>query len=171
MVNRRLQPTRDDVRVAWLAALAITIHIVESALPSPFPGFKPGLANVITITALLWFGWRTAAWVSLLRVVAGSIIVGTFLSPTFALSLSGALASLGLLGIAILLARQALGPIGYSVLASMAHIGGQFMVARWLFIPHDGLFRLFPILMTAALIFGIVSGVVAQKVVKGIKTG
>ena len=48
--------TREDHRIAWLAALAITLHIVESALPSPIPGVKPGLANIITIIALIQFG-------------------------------------------------------------------------------------------------------------------
>ncbi|MDQ3796483.1 MAG: Gx transporter family protein, partial [Pseudomonadota bacterium] len=90
----RIQTTRDDYRIAWLAALAITIHIAESALPSPLPGVKPGLANVITVITLLTFGWRAAVWVSLLRVLAGSLLIGSFLTPTFMLSFSGAAASL-----------------------------------------------------------------------------
>ena len=82
--------TRQDHRIAWLTALAITIHIAESALPSPLPGIKPGLANVVTIVALVQYGWGTAAWVALLRVLIGSLLIGTFLSPTFLLSLAGA---------------------------------------------------------------------------------
>ncbi|TPW14001.1 MAG: heptaprenyl diphosphate synthase, partial [Halothiobacillaceae bacterium] len=75
--------TREDHLVAWLTAIAITIHILESALPSPLPGIKPGLANAVTVAALVLFGWRTAVWVGLLRVVVGSLIIGTFLTPTF----------------------------------------------------------------------------------------
>ncbi len=73
-----LQTTRDDHRIAWLAALAITIHMLESGLPSPLPGAKPGLANVITIAVLVCFGWRAAVWVSLLRVLAGSLLLDPF---------------------------------------------------------------------------------------------
>ena len=58
----RIQTTAEDHRIAWLTALAITIHIMESALPAPVPGLKPGLANVITIIVLLQFGWSSAAW-------------------------------------------------------------------------------------------------------------
>lgn len=157
-----IQTTRDDHRIAWLAALAITIHVAESALPSPLPGIKPGLANVIVVIALLLFGWRIALWVGLLRVLAGSLLIGSFLTPTFVLSLTGALASLAILGVASRLPGRGFGPIGYSLLASQAHMAGQFAAAYWLFIPHAALLNLLPVLMTAALLFGLVSGTIAS---------
>jgi len=161
-----IQTTRDDHRIAWLSALAITIHIAESALPSPLPGVKPGLANVITIAVLILFGWRMAAWVNLLRVLAASLLIGTFLSPTFILSLSGALASTLTLALLSQLPGQGCGPIGYSVAAAMTHTLAQFWVAYWLFIQHDGLFYLLPVLMTAALVFGVVSGIIAHAILR-----
>lgn len=171
-MNTTFQSTPDDHRIAWLAALAITIHIAESALPSPLPGIKPGLANVITIIVLLRYGWGTAVWVAVLRVLVGSLLLGTFLSPTFILSLSGALASLAVIGLAWRLAHLMpalnFGPLGYSVLAAVAHMTGQFYSAYFLFIPHDALFHLLPVLMTAAVIFGVVSGIIAQATLKRI---
>jgi heptaprenyl diphosphate synthase len=161
-----IQTTRDDHRIAWLTALAITIHIAESALPSPLPGVKPGLANVITIAVLILFGWRMAVWVNLLRVLAGSLLIGTFLSPTFILSLSGALASTVTIALLSQLPGQGCGPIGYSVAAAMTHILAQFWVAYLLFIQHDGLFYLLPLLMTAALIFGLVNGLIVFAMLK-----
>ena len=159
-----LTTTREDHLIAWLTALAITIHIAESALPSPLPGIKPGLANVITIAVLMRYGLGMAVWVALLRVLVGSLLLGTFLSPTFILSLSGALASTAILAAGWLISRHlswaALGPVGYSVLAAMAHMAGQFWVAYTLFIPHPGLPHLLPVLMTAAVSFGVVSGII-----------
>jgi len=162
-----VQPDRTDHRIAWLAALAITIHIAESALPNPLPGVKPGLANVVTIAVLCLYGWRMAAWVSLLRVLVGSLLLGTFLSPTFVLSLAGALASITTLGAASalsahLLPGRGLGPAGYSLLAAMAHIAGQFYSAYWLFIPHAALFTLLPVLMTLAVILGLINGIITR---------
>jgi len=169
-MNTALPTTRADHRVAWLAALAITIHIMESALPSPLPGVKPGLANVVTIVVLCRYGWASAAWVSGLRVLAGSLLVGTFLSPTFVLSLSGAFCALLVLAPAAWMARWAPrwapGPIGLSVLAAWAHMAGQFWVAYALFVPHEGLFHLLPILLTVSLVFGVASGAVADVVIK-----
>jgi heptaprenyl diphosphate synthase len=154
--------TPEDYRIAWLAALAITIHIAESVLPTPLPGVKPGLANVVTIAALLLYGWRAAVWVSLLRVIVGSILIGTFLTPTFVLSFSGALAAVAVIGLGSLLPGRGLGPVGYCLLASMAHIAAQFYVAYRLFIPHEALFGLLPVLMTVAVGFGLLSGIIVQ---------
>ena len=164
-----LATTTEDHRIALLAALAITIHIAESALPSPLPGIKPGLANIVTIAALCIYGLRTAAWVLMLRVLAGSLLLGTFLSPTFALSFTGAVASLLILSFARLVPGQSFGPVGYSLLAAMAHMAGQFTAAYWLFIPHPALLHLFPILMTAAVLFGLVSGIIAAAMLKHIQ--
>ena len=165
-----LATTRADYRIAWLAALAITIHIVESALPSPLPGVKPGLANVVTIVVLWRYGWAAAAWVSGLRVLAGSLLLGTFLSPTFALSLCGAICALLALAptrwIMRALPGWTPGPMGWSVVAAWAHMAGQFWVAYVLFVPHEGLFHLLPILLTVSLVFGVASGAVADVVIK-----
>lgn len=161
----QIQTTAEDHRIAWLTALAITIHIMESAIPAPLPGLKPGLANVITIIVLLQFGWSTAAWVSLMRVLCGSLLLGTFLTPTFLLSLGGALCSIGILWFAIRLPGRGFGPVGFSLLAALSHMTGQFSLAWLLFIPHPALWQLFPVMLTAALLFGIVSGIIASAVV------
>ena len=157
-------PCDEDHRIAKLAALAIGIHVLESAIPSPLPGVKPGLANVVTLLTYFLYGWRAAIWVSLLRVVIGSVIVGTFFSPTFMLSVSGALGSLAILAAVAAAGGLGLSPIGVAVLASLAHMAGQFAVAYAVFVQHPALFALLPVLMTAALVFGLVSGIFTQKV-------
>lgn len=167
MTARTLSTTREDYVVAWLAALAIAIHIIESALPSPLPGVKPGLANVVTVAALILYGWRVAVWVSVLRVIAGSMLIGTFLSPTFVLSLSGALAALLALGMSYKLPN--ISALGLCVIAAMAHISAQLYVAYLLFIPHPGLFKLMPVLMTVAVITGTVTGLICRRVVSAAK--
>jgi heptaprenyl diphosphate synthase len=152
--------------VAALSALAIAIHVAESTLPAPIAGIKPGLANVVTLVALGLYGWRCAAWVSLLRVLAGSLFVGSFLSPTFMLALSGALSSLAVLGLVQRI--PGVGPVGQSLLAAQAHMIGQFAAAYWLFVPHPAMLRLLPILLSAALAFGLMSGMIAQLVLQRI---
>jgi len=167
-VTRIIQTTRDDHLIAALTALAITIHIAESALPSPLPGIKPGLANVVTLLVLCRYGWRMAAWVSLLRVLVGSILIGTFLSPTFFLSASGALASVLFLGLLHAFSKTfpkwSVGPLGLGIAAAMTHMTGQFLLAYTLFIPHSGILRLFPVLLALSTILGIVSGLLTRAV-------
>lgn len=162
---------QQDHLVALLAALAITIHILEAAFPSPLPGIKPGLSNVITLLAFLLYGWKTALQVSLLRVLISSLLLGTFLSPTFLLSLSGACFSL--LSLIIVqwpfrlfkLNNSQPGAIGYAVISSIAHMSGQFLMAWYFFIPHPGLFKLLPLFITFAVLLGIVSGIITQTLI------
>ena len=41
-------------------------------------------------------------------------------------------------------------------------MSGQFVLAWLLFIPHAAIWHLFPVLLTAALLFGITSGIIAR---------
>jgi heptaprenyl diphosphate synthase len=157
----RLPVNKQDHLIANLTVLAIGLHLAESALPSPIPGIKPGLANIITVMVCVQYGWRSAAWVTFLRVLVGSIVLGTFLSPTFILSLSGSLAAVILLRIATLLPEKGFGPVGYSLLAALAHMASQIWVAYHLFVPHPAILGMVPLLMTMAIIFGIGNGILA----------
>ncbi len=158
--------THEDHRIALLAALAISIHIIESAFPSPLPGIKPGLANVITLFCFIRYGWVRALQVSLIRGIISSLLLGSFLSPSFLLSLSGALLSLASLALLQFSFRKHLNyqpsAIGYAIIASVSHISGQFLVAWYFFIPHPGLFKLLPIFITFAVLLGLVSGIITR---------
>src|SRR3989338_4054641 len=63
----KLDTTAEDHHIARMAAVALGLTILENAIPSPLPGVKPGLANIVTLIVLARYGWRTAAWVTLLR--------------------------------------------------------------------------------------------------------
>ncbi len=156
-----LNTTADDHRIAKLAAAALGLTLLEAAIPSPLPGVKPGLANIITLVVLAHFGWRSAAWVTLLRVIAGSLLLGTFLSPTFLLSISGALASLAMLAFAQTLPTRFFGTVTQSILAAQAHFAGQLAVVYFWLIPHAGVAYLIPIFAAAALLFGTINGIAA----------
>ncbi|MDH4273570.1 MAG: Gx transporter family protein [Gammaproteobacteria bacterium] len=163
-----LSATEDDRRIAAFASLAIAMHVVEAAFPSPLPGVKPGLANVVTLVALQVWGWRSAAWISGLRVVVGALVTGNFLGPGFVLSCAGAVAAL----LALAVARRLPGVsiFGLSVVAALAHMASQFGVAYVWLIPHPGMWHLFPVLMTAALLFGLVSGRISVILLRRIET-
>jgi heptaprenyl diphosphate synthase len=155
--------TPEDRQIARLAALANGLAVVEAAIPSPIPGIKPGLANIVTLLVLQRFGWRIAAWVSILRVVAGSLLLGTFLTPSFVLSFSGAVASLAALGLACHLPGRFFGPVSHSIVAAFAHIGAQLCVVYLWLVPTAGLFVLTPAFAAAALFFGTINGLAAAR--------
>lgn len=146
-----------------MAAVALGLTVLEAAIPSPLPGVKPGLANIVTLIVLAKYGWRTAAWVSLLRVLAGSLLFGSFLTPGFFLSLSGALTSLLALALVRHLPTRWFGPVSHSIFAAYAHIAGQMAVVFVWLIPHAGIAYLIPVFAAAALVFGAVNGLIAAR--------
>ncbi len=158
-----LVTTPADHHIARMAALAIGLSMLEAAIPSPLPGVKPGLANIVILIVLHRYGWRTAAWVSLLRVLAGSLLFGSFLAPGFFLSLTGAVCSLGVLAASQYLPQRWFGAVTHSILAAFAHISGQMIVVYLWLIPHTGIAYLLPIFATAALVFGTVNGLIAAR--------
>ena len=158
-----LPVSADDRRIAHLAALAIGLTLAEAALPSPVPGVKPGLANIVVLLVLLQYGWRTAAWVSGLRVLAGGLLLGSLFAPGFWLSAGGALASLLVLALARPLPSRHFGPVSLSVLAAFGHIGGQLAVAWAWLLPAVALVKLMPVFAAAALVFGAVNGVIVAR--------
>jgi heptaprenyl diphosphate synthase len=157
--------TASDHHIAKLTALAIGLHILEAVFPSPLPGVKPGIANIVTLYVLYEYGFTTAAWVSLLRVFASSLLLGHFLSPTFVLSLSGALFSLTALYFAQHLPKRYFSVITLSLIAAFAHIAGQLIVVRLWLIPQTGVVYLVPIFGLAALVFGVVNGYIANTLI------
>lgn len=153
----------EDHRIAQLAAAAIGLALIDAAIPLPLPGVKPGLSNIVTLIVLARYGWATAAWVCALRVIAGGLLLGQFLSPGFFMSLTGAVFSLFVLAVAIHLPRRWFGLVSWSILAAFAHMGGQLLLARLWLIPHNGLFYLVPFFASAALAFGIINGLIAAR--------
>lgn len=158
-----LPVTPEDRRLARLAALAIGLTLAEAALPSPVPGVKPGLANIVILLVLLQYGWRAAAWVSALRVLGGGLLLGTLFTPGFWLAVAGASASLAVLALARHLPARHFGPVSLSVLAAFAHVGGQLALAGLWLLPTVALIKLLPVFAAAALVFGAVNGVIVSR--------
>ncbi len=158
-----LAVTEQDRRIAALAAAAVGLTLAEAAIPLPIPGIKPGLANIVTLIVLVRFGWRAAAWVTLLRVVAGALLLGSFLTPSFVLSLAGATASLAVLGLLTGLHPRWMGPVGLSVLAAFAHMGMQLAVVDLWLMPGISLLGLAPLFLTAAWLTGLANGLAAAR--------
>ena len=95
--------------------------------------------------------------------MAGSLLFGNFLSPGFFLSLFGAVLSLLVLAVAQHLPARWFGPVSHSIYAAFAHITGQMLVVYLWLIPHAGIAYLIPIFAAAALVFGMVNGLIAAR--------
>ena len=163
-----LSTPRGVASLGLLAAAGLALFVLESLVPMPLPFLKIGLANVATLLALLLFGPAEAVLVALVRIVAGSLLTGTLLSPAFLLALAGGTGAALAMAAAHRAAGSALGPVGLSLLGSTTHVGAQFLVVRYLYVGTDAVASLVPFLLLTALVGGGVVGIVAWRVLRAL---
>jgi heptaprenyl diphosphate synthase len=156
--------------IALLAAYAIGLHSIERFIPSPIPWLRFGFANIITLTTLLLYGIKAGMTVTLIRVIVGSLIVGTFLGPAFILSLSGGVSSTLVMWAACNLFGRFLSPVGVSLLGALTHNCIQLLFAYLFFVRRfEAIIYVTPIIVLLGVITGTINGIVTCLVVKRIR--
>lgn len=154
----------------WLALLmlAVSLHVFEATLPSLGPWLKPGLANIVTLITLVLMGERAAFALAVARVIVGSFFIGTMLTPTFVMSLSGALAAASCMWLGWRFV-PGISLIGVSLMGAVAHMLAQFAVVERLFIQQQALYYLLPALLLAATVTGWLNGAMAEYIAKRLR--
>jgi len=160
---------QDKQRIAILSAYALALHGFESLLPTPIPWLKPGLANIITLVALILYGFRTALFVTLIRVVLASILIGTFLGPAFILSAGGGIASVLAMGLSIKLFKNLFGTVGISLIGALFHNIAQLSLAYFLFIQRiEAVLIISPLIVLLGSVTGILNGIISDILIKSL---
>ncbi len=165
----RLQRARRRLLLALFAAMAIALHAMEFLLPSPTPWFRLGMANIVALLALFLIDGRAAWSVNLTRIVVGSIILGSFLSPRFLLSLAGGVLATAVMTGSRQLAGPRIGPVGVSVLGAVGHTLGQFFCAWLVLIRHESLWTLLPLMTLFSILAGLLNGLVASYLIDSLR--
>ena len=160
---------QDKHRVAILSAYALALHGIESLLPTPIPWLKPGLANIITLVALILYGFRAALLVTLIRVVLASIFIGTFLGPAFVLSAGGGIASIIAMALSMKLFKNLFGTVGISLIGALFHNIAQLSLAYFLFIQRiEAVVIISPLIVLLGSVTGIVNGIISDILIKNL---
>ena len=148
-------------------AIAMVFAWIESLLPplvAAVPGIKLGLPNIVIVFCLYRFGWREAASVSFVRIVAVSLLFGN--PVTIAYSLAGGF--LSLLGMVLLKKTDLLSATGVSVAGGVLHNAGQILMAM-LIMSTAGLGYYFIILAVTGTISGVFVGLCGGFAVRRIR--
>lgn len=161
-----MHETRNLVLFSLLVALAIVLRGLESLIPNPLPWVRIGLANIMTLVAILLFGFKAGLLLTFLRVLVAAFILGTFLSPTFFLSFTAGLSSTIVMGIGHRYGRRWLSPIGISVLGGFTHNLTQLGVVYIVLIKQVQIFYLLPIFALIGIITGVFNGWVGLELYK-----
>jgi heptaprenyl diphosphate synthase len=159
--------------LASLVACAAALQCAESIIPWPIPGLRLGLANLVTLVALEYLGPTAALQVALLRCGVGALAMGTFLSPSFLLSVASAGVSTAVMAAAMPVLRRGPRPVlslvGISLLGAVAHNATQVTVAFLLVVRHPGVFLFLPVLGLSAIVTGWLTGVLASAVCRRVE--
>jgi len=163
------------VRLAMLVACASVLQVAESLFPHPLPGVRLGLANIVTVVAMVYYGTSSAIQLAVLRTLISSMVLGTFLTPTFVLSFSGGVVSALVMVLLYRFSRGG-GPlrfslIGISVGGAVSHILTQVALVYLLFIRSSGVLWLWPWLCVAAVVTGGLTGMIAVQAVRRLERG
>ena len=156
------EQTRRLTLNAILLSLALILAIVERWIPLelivPVPGIKLGLANIVSLFALV----RLRPSDALAILVMRCLIIGTFTGLTaFLFSITGGLLALGIMAILVRWEGRAFSLIGISLAGAAAHNIGQISVAVVLLGEWRLLVTYLPPLLLTSLGTGTLTGIAA----------
>ena len=143
--------------LAMFTAIALTIFVAEAQIPPvvPIPGVKLGLANIVTLIAMIL----------LVRIVLGSVFTGGVSAMLFSIA-GGVFAYLVMCLTIRRLPERLLWVV--SVLAAFGHNAGQLLVAVWV-TGTPSILVYAPALVAASVITGAFTGVAAMYLVRALR--
>jgi len=145
-------------------ALSLMLFFVELRLPlvATVPGFKLGLANIVTVAALRLFRAREALLLLVLRIVLGAAFAGSL--PALSFSLAGGLLALSV-GVLLLRAAPRVPLVLLGVAGALSHNVGQLLAAAFWLGTLD-VFYYAPMLFALAVFTGFATGFLAQEILR-----
>lgn len=147
-----------------LTAASLIVFVIEAQIPAPVPvpGVKLGLANVITLIAMLLLGRREAGLILAVRIVMGSVFAGGV--SAFLFSISGGVLAYAVMCITVTrFPRKMLWVV--SALAAVAHNLGQLLAA--IAVTKTAALMVYaPVLLASGIITGVFTGLVAMYLVR-----
>ncbi len=159
--------TKKTALLGLFTALALILSFLEALIPPLFtyaPGIKTGLPNIIIVFLLYRFNFKSAAAVSLVRILVTAMLFGSVMS--FLYSLAGAVLSITVM---LLLKRSGAFSVPIiSIVGALCHNIAQIGVAAVLLGSKQIIYYL-PVLSISALISGIFVGLLAALLIKILK--
>lgn len=151
--------TKKLALMAMLTAASLIVFVIEAQIPAPVPvpGVKLGLANVITLVAMLLLGRREAGLILLVRIAMGSVFAGGV--SGFIFSICG-----GVLAYAVMCLTVRAFPLKMlwvvSALGAVAHNIGQ-LIAAVAITKTAALLVYAPVLLASGIVTGVFTGLAA----------
>ncbi|WP_103869146.1 Gx transporter family protein [Butyrivibrio sp. Su6] len=161
-----MDKTKKIATYGVMAALAMILSYVEMQLPAfvAIPGVKLGLTNIVVLVALYKMGYKSALFINIVRIIAVSLLFGTFMS--FAFSFTGGM--LSTLVMILLKKSDKFSAVGVSVAGGITHNIGQILAAM-LLLNTKAIIWYLPVLWLSGILSGLLIGLIGALIVKRIK--
>ena len=161
-----MDKTKKIATYGVMAALAMILSYVEMQLPAfvAIPGVKLGLTNIVVLVALYKMGYKSALFINIVRIIAVSLLFGTFMS--FAFSFTGGM--LSTLVMLLLKKSDKFSAVGVSVAGGITHNIGQILAAM-LLLNTKAIIWYLPVLWLSGILSGLLIGLIGALIVKRIK--
>ncbi|HNV70415.1 MAG TPA: Gx transporter family protein [Candidatus Ozemobacteraceae bacterium] len=162
----RVQGLRAWTLLAVLSAAAAALQVIESPLPRLLPWLKPGLANSLTLYALVrWTPGFCVALVVLRTLIAG-LALGMLLSPANLLSLAGGLAGALAMWAGLLCGRDRLSLYGISIIGAAANNLAQLLTVQWMFASGFPLWFHLSVMLWVSIPSGMIVGHISRELLR-----
>lgn len=151
-----------------LVTNAILISILELFIPVPIPvpGIKLGLANIITMLAIVFLNFKDVLFIVTVRSLVIALLTrGVFM---LAFSLSGGIMSAIVMTILYTRFSSVFSIKGISIAGAIVHNTTQVVVAS-LILGQIFIMYYLPVLLVSAVITGFITGSIAELIIGEIK--
>lgn len=151
-----------------LVTNAILISLLELLIPVPIPvpGVKLGLANIITILAIVFLNFKDVLFIVTVRSLVIALLARGVLMLAF--SLSGGILSATVMTILYKKFSKLFSIRGISITGAIVHNTTQITVAS-LILGQTIIFYYLPVLLIAGVIAGFITGTIAELTINEIK--
>jgi heptaprenyl diphosphate synthase len=143
--------------LSLLTSQALVLSVIESWLPVPavVPGVKLGLANIVTLTVIIFFDLKDALLVVIAKSILSSFFTGGFTVMLF--SLTGGFLSTFVMYFIYKKGSKYFSTVGISVAGAIMHNIGQLTIASIL-MQEITVMTYLPILLVSGIVMGCFTG-------------
>ncbi len=162
-----MKNVRHMVMLALLISQALVLSFLESWIPVPvaIPGVKLGLANIISIVAISFWGYVDALIIVTLRCALSSMVGGGMTG--FVFSLAGGILSATIMTVLYKRFSKYFSILGVSIAGSIMHNVGQLAAAA-LIMKELSVFSYLPVLLVSGIIMGCFVGFCSNFLIKAL---
>ena len=163
----RNQGARRIALSGLLTSLMLVFGLIERQFPLPIavPGVKLGLANSVLLYSLYMLGIRQSVVLMLLKALLSWLLYMNLSAMLY--SLAGGV--LSLIAMILVMRIKGVSVIGVSALGAVFFNVGQILAAMLVLNTPQLLLTYLPVLMISGVVTGVLTGMVAQTVMKHLK--